>query len=120
MQGGFSVETHTIPRGTTVTVRGELDLLSSPLLERALGPVLDSDAEQVIVDLRGLEFMDSSGLHVLLRAHQLIHDAGRRLVLVRGSETVQRVFDLTGVSDTLTIVASPEEALEVGQAAGPS
>jgi anti-sigma B factor antagonist len=120
MQTDFSVDIHTTPRATTVTLSGELDLVSSPVLEQALAPVLDSDVGQIIVDLRGLEFMDSTGLHVLVQAHQLMHDAGRRLALVRGSEQVQRVFDLTGVGDALTIVASPDEVLEVDQAAGPS
>jgi anti-sigma B factor antagonist len=90
------------------------------VLERALASLLDSDAELMIVDLRGLEFMDSTGLHVLIQAHQRLHDTGRRLALVRAREQVQRLFDLTGVSDTLTIVDSPEELVEVDPAPGPS
>jgi anti-sigma B factor antagonist len=118
MRNDFSVETHPAPRATTVTVYGELDLLSAPALEQALAPLLESDTEQIIVDLRGLEFMDSTGLHVLIQAHQRMHEAGRRLVLVRASPNVQRLFDLTGLNEGLTIVDSPDAALEVGQAPG--
>ena len=90
------------------------------MLERALASRFDSDAELIIVDLRGLEFMDSTGLHVLIQAHQRMHDAGRRLALVRAREQVQRLFDLTGVSDSLTIANSPDELLEADPAPGPS
>jgi anti-sigma B factor antagonist len=108
MPSDLFVNSHTNGRATTLTVSGELDLVSSPVLERAL---VESDAELIVVDLRGLEFMDSSGLHVLIEAHQGMRDGGRRLVLVRAPEKVQRVFNLTGVSDALTIVDSPDEAL---------
>lgn len=118
MQSDFLVDTHTGGHAATLTVSGELDLLASPVLERALAPLLDSDVELIIIDLRGLEFMDSTGLHVLIQAHQRMHDAGRRLALVRARKPVQRLFDLTGLTDGLTIVDSPEDALEVDQAPG--
>jgi anti-sigma B factor antagonist len=110
MPSDFLVNRRDDGRVSTLAVSGQLDLLSSPVLERALA---DSDAEMIIVDLRGLEFMDSTGLHVLVQAHQRLHDAGRRLALVRASPNVQRLFDLTGLSDSLTIVDSPDQALEV-------
>lgn len=119
MQSDFLVDTRTTGRATTLTVSGELDLVSSPVLERALAPLLDSDAQLIIVDLRGLEFMDSTGLHVLIQAHQRMHDAGRCLALVRARAQVQRLFDLTGVSDAMTIVDSPDDLLEADQAPGP-
>jgi anti-anti-sigma factor len=120
MRSNFLVDTDTTGRAVTLTVTGDLDLLSSPSLELALAPLLESDAELVIVDLRRLEFMDSTGLHVLLQAHQRMHDSGRRLALVRAPEHVQRLFDLTGVSETLTIVDSPGDVLEADQAPGAS
>ena len=112
MQTNFLVDTHTTGRAATLTLSGELDLVSSPVLERALAPMLDSDAELIIVDLRGLDFMDSTGLHVLVQAHQQLHDAGRRLALVRARDHVQRLFDLTGLSETMTIVDSPDDLLD--------
>jgi anti-anti-sigma factor len=71
-----------------------------------------------VIDLRQLEFMDSTGLHVLIAAHQHAQAAGRRFALVRGAETVQRLFDLTGVAENFTIVDSLDELLEVDQAPG--
>ena len=66
MYSNFRADTHTTGRAVTVTLDGELDLLSSPILERAFERLAASDAEMIMVDLRGLEFMDSTGLHVLV------------------------------------------------------
>ena len=112
MKSDFAVYTHTAGRATTLALTGELDLLSSPALEQELVAVADSDAELIIIDLRELEFMDSTGLHVLVHAQQRMQDLGRRFALIRGGETVQRLFDLTGVSDGLTIVDSPDDLFE--------
>jgi anti-sigma B factor antagonist len=103
-----------------LTVTGELDLVSSPLLERELGRAYGSDADLIALDLRGLEFMDSTGLHLLVRAQRRAEQAGRRLALIKGSEQVQRVLELTGVGDLVRIVASPEELLEGDRASDAS
>ena len=118
MQSDFFVETQTNGRAVTLTMSGELDLVSAPVLERALGQLTEPEVELIIVDLRGLAFMDSTGLHLLIQAQQRAHDSGRSFALVRGAEQVQRLLDVTGVGDALTIVSSPEELLEVDQAPG--
>ena len=118
MQSDFLVDTQSSSRAITLTLSGELDLLSAPALERALERLPESDAELIIVDLRGLAFMDSTGLHLLVQVQQKAHASGRRLVLIKGSEQVQRLFELTGVTDNLTIVESADELLEVDQAPG--
>jgi anti-sigma B factor antagonist len=92
-----------------ISVSGELDLASSPALEEELDRVAQSDAKVVIVDLRNLEFMDSTGLSVLVRAHQRAEEDGRRLGLVNGSQQVQRLLSLTGVADRLTLADAPDE-----------
>lgn len=120
MQSDFSVETHTSGRAITLTIHGELDLLSAPVLEQALGEVKALEVDLIILDLRELAFMDSTGLHLLVQAQQHAHDSGRSFALVRGGEQVQRLLDVTGVGDALTIVDSPEELLEVDKAPGAS
>ena len=118
MQSGFLVDTHTSDRAITVTISGELDLLSAPALDHVLGRLPGSDAELIIIDLRGLEFMDSTGLHLLVQAQQTAHESGRRLVLVKGQEQVQRLFELTGMTEGLTMVDSPDALLEADPATG--
>ena len=120
MQSDFVVETHTNGRAITLTMSGELDLLSAPVLEQALGRLAEPDVDLIILDLRGLGFMDSTGLHLLVQAQQQAHDSGRSFALVRGGEQVQRLLDVTGVADALTIVDSPAELLEVDRAPGAS
>ena len=64
-----------------------------------------------MIDLREVEFMDSTGLSIIVKAHQRFADAGRQLALVRGTSQVQRLLDLTGVAERLPLVDSPEELL---------
>lgn len=112
METNFAVTTQATGHATTLALSGELDLLSCPVLERAINEVAVSEAELIVVDLRGLEFMDSTGLHLILQAQQRAHDAGRRFALVRGGDQVQRLFELSGVTDGLTIVDSPDQLFE--------
>jgi anti-sigma B factor antagonist len=111
----FSVEEHNQGTASVLTVAGELDLRTSPELEERLARAFDAGADLVILDLRGVEFMDSTGLRVLLTAHQRAHESGRRFALVRGADQVERVLTLTGVREMLTIVDAPEELLAAGE-----
>ncbi len=120
MQSNFLVDTQTTGRAVTLTLSGELDLVSSPILEQALNRADESDADLIVVDLRKVEFMDSTGLHLLMGAQQRAQESGRRFALIRGGEQVQRLFDLSGTAEMLAIIDSPEDLFEVDQAPGPS
>lgn len=112
MQSHFRVEVRNADATTVISVSGELDLASSPALEEELERVAQSGAQLVVVDLRNLEFMDSTGLSVLVRAHQRAEENGRRLGLVNGSQQVQRLLTLTGVADRLMLTDVPQELLD--------
>ncbi len=116
LQSDFRVETHRTGRVTTLRLSGELDLLSSPALEQELEHANGSDCDVILLDLRELEFMDSTGLHVLVKAHQRAQESGRSLVLTKGGDQVQRLLDLTGVAELIRIVDSPAQLLEADQA----
>jgi anti-anti-sigma factor len=97
-----------------VHVRGELDLETTPELERTLD---ESQAGLVVLDLRELAFIDSCGMHAIVRAGTRARQAGRRLVLVRVPAGVDRMFTLTGISDQVEIgdvdpVAPPVHAVQ--------
>ena len=111
MQSHFRLEVRSAGRATVIGVSGELDLASSPALEEELDRVAASDSEMLIIDLRGLDFMDSTGLSVLVRAHQRAEEQGRQLAMVKGPQQVQRLLSLTGVADRLTLVDRPEDLL---------
>jgi anti-anti-sigma factor len=93
-----------------IAASGELDLSGAQVLESELERLqADPDLGTVVLDLRGLEFMDSSGLRLVVLADMRAREAGRRLVLVRGPETVHRVFEITRMSERLDFVTDPEE-----------
>lgn len=111
MQSHFRVEVRNHGRAAIIAVSGELDLASSPALQEELDRLAMSDSQLLIIDLRELDFMDSTGLSVLVRAHQRSEEQGRELAMVKGPQQVQRLLSLTGVGDRLTLVDAPEELL---------
>ena len=98
-------------RAAVIAVAGELDLASGPELEAHLHDISPADTELVVVDLRELDFMDSTGLSIIVRAHQRLTGEGCKLGLVKGSPQVQRLLDLTGVADRIALVTRPEELI---------
>ena len=86
-----------------VRVTGELDLATAPRLKQTLRHAEDR-ARRVVLDLREVTFMDTSGVHVIEDAGVRATSTGRQLVLVRGPSQVDRVLALTGARDRLDIV----------------
>ena len=92
-----------------IALSGELDLSGAPALDEEIGRRAAADGvERVVLDLRRLEFLDSSGLRTVALARKRLEGAGRELALVRGSETVQRVFEITRMEERLQFVESLE------------
>jgi anti-sigma B factor antagonist len=110
VQSDFRVDVRTEGEATVIAVSGELDLASSPMLEERIAQAFASPSPLLILDLRELEFMDSTGLSVLIRAHQTAQEADRKLYLVKGPPQVQRLLSLTGVGERLSVLETPEDA----------
>jgi anti-anti-sigma factor len=87
-----------VPDDGRVLVRlaGELDISTAPILERHLHEALGG-GRRLVVDLRGLDFMDSTGLTLLVRWGRGAEQDGYQLALVRGDPRVHRLFELTGL-----------------------
>ena len=104
----FSIDVVQQGDRSFLNLSGELDLATVAELEEALTTRLAA-GEHVVVDLRGLAFMDSSGVRALVTAHQSAKDNGRSLVIVRappGNE-VDRVIDVSGIATALGMVDEP-------------
>jgi anti-sigma B factor antagonist len=103
--GGLVVQSSTQADLTVLTLSGELDLASTPILERELANVESAGAKRILIDLAGVGFMDSTGLQALLRARERATSGdGVQLSLRRGPHQVQRVFELTKTIDAFTFV----------------
>ena len=92
-----------------IALDGELDLAGAATLEQELSRLEPESPDAIVLDLRAVEFMDSSGLRVIAVASKHAQDRGRRLALVPGSEQVMRVFEITRMRERLDFVAAPEE-----------
>ena len=107
-----NLDFETSRNGTLAIVAptGELDLSGATILEAELDRLAaEPELGGVVLDLRGLEFMDSSGLRLVVLADMQAREAGRRCALVRGDDTVHRVFEITRMSERLDFVDDPEE-----------
>jgi anti-sigma B factor antagonist len=106
----FSVRTERTDGILRITPFGELDLATTPILERELDAARSDDAAMIVVDLTKLDFIDSTGLRLLLRMNDVCADADR-LRIVNGSPAVVRLFDIAGVRDLLPIISSEDDPL---------
>jgi anti-anti-sigma factor len=91
-----------------LTLRGELDLATAPELEQLVNERID-EGREVVVDLRRLEFMDSSGIRVLVAAHTRAGRTGTRLHIVRPEprSAVAKIVEVSGLDGELNIVDDP-------------
>jgi anti-sigma B factor antagonist len=86
-----------------LTVSGEIDAHTAPLLAARLDPLPDT-GERVLLGMAGVEFIDSSGLRVLIDAHRRAAEAGRELVLDHPSPAVMRLISISGLERHLAVV----------------
>lgn len=93
-----------------MSLRGELDLSSVDRVEKELAEVEAAAPETIVLDLSELSFLDSTGLRLIVTADQRARRAGRRLAIVRGPETVQRVFTITRLEERLDMVDEASQA----------
>jgi anti-sigma B factor antagonist len=103
----FAISSRRLANGTwVVAISGEVDLYTAPELERALTAPLTAGATQLVVDLTEAKFVDSTVLHVLLRAAQNLDGAGGELIAVVPDPNIRRVFEITGFDRLFSIVSS--------------
>ena len=101
----LSLHTYQGPDSVRVAVSGELDLSSALVFEEELRRIEENSGEALLVlDLRSLKFMDSTGLRLILSAHARAINSGRKLAIIEGGEAIRRIFRLTGVIERLNVV----------------
>jgi anti-anti-sigma factor len=114
-RSGFECSLATSGDAVVARLRGELDLAAARVLEQALLRVIADRPPRVIIDLRAVEFMGSTGLHALSRLrHRLGEDS--QLLVVRGPESVQRVLEISGLATQLRFIDAADVDAELGAA----
>ena len=107
----FAIEVSEREERVDVIPRGELDMASAPELEQTIMPRLERGT-WVLLDLRSLDFIDSSGLRVVVAAHRAAEERGGRFTCVRGGPgtTVHRIVEIAGIDGVIEMVDDPAEA----------
>jgi anti-sigma B factor antagonist len=105
--GHFSVATAADGGGTVVTLAGELDMQGTFVLEPRLDAIVAGAPADVTFDLRGLTFVDSTGLAALIGGYQRLEESGARSRFLRGSDDVQRIFTIAGFDEVLPFEDPP-------------
>ncbi len=99
----FAVDAEVAPPRATLVLKGELDLASSPLLEKEIAELPWPDLDELVIDLAEVTFIDSKGLSVLIRASQQAATAGLEFSVVRVPEQPRKLFTITGVTESLNV-----------------
>lgn len=112
MPGGLQISEETADGVRIIAASGELDAAGAPALSRSLNAAIDAGRADLVVDLSGLRFLDSTGLGVLLGAKRRLARTGARLQIVCAVPAVLRIFQTTRLDRDFTIVPSRAHALQ--------
>jgi anti-sigma B factor antagonist len=97
-------------RAVVVAV-GEVDVFTAPTLDAELGRLTGEGRTDIVVDLSGVEFLDSTGLSVLVKTLKRVREAGGRLDVIVTADRVAKVFRITGLDQLIPLHASMADAL---------
>lgn len=98
----FSAEVTNADDEVVVAVRGEIDLVTGPMLWDRLADLIP-DTKRLVIDLRNTEFIDSTGLSIFVRALKRLRHAGGDLILRSPRRNARKVLNLTGLDRVMTI-----------------
>lgn len=105
MRGRFECERSVAAEGlVALGLSGELDIETVPIFEAAMERVLADAPATAVLEMHGLEFLDSTGLRAILEAHERLRDQGGQLVLTHGRRNVQLTFVITGLDAHLSFI----------------
>ena len=99
------------PETVHVTIHGALDLVRAYDFDDAMRRIERAAPGRLLLDLRRLEFLDTTGLSRIVAVRRRCRRSGRRLVIVRGSLAVQRLFAMSSDDEQFELVGDPAEAL---------
>jgi len=116
----LSLATRTVAEHTVLEVGGEVDVYTAPRLRERLVELVDAGSRHVIVDLAGVEFLDSTGLGVLVGAMKRLRVANGTFGLVCSKEPLLKIFRITALDQVFPIYATVEAATGDKDGSGPT
>ena len=109
--GQFDIDVKREHDRVVLSLEGELDMATAPRLQSAIDEPDLALMPELVLDLRALQFIDSTGLRVILAALQSSRERGQEFAITRGSPQVERLLSITGVTEHLRTIATPDQAL---------
>lgn len=106
----FQIEVERAEGTRTVRLDGEFDLSAADRVEEALRSLESERPGVVVIDLRGVTFLDSTGLRTITSADARAREGGYELRIVRGPENVQKLLHVTGMDKILPLVGDPDDS----------
>ena len=107
----MNVEMRELKHVSVVKVSGRVDSSTAPELEKSLQSLMDTDRNQIVLDLQDTDYMSSAGLRVLVAVHKTTKKNGGGLCLAQPSERVKEVLDLAGLTPVFDVHADLVEAV---------
>jgi anti-sigma B factor antagonist len=107
----LSLTTHNDGGAVVVGVSGEVDVYSAPALGERINELLDGGQRRIVVDLSGVEFIDSTGLGTLVSGHNRAAELSGSLSLVCNVDRIIKLMRITGLDDVFTIKTDVAAAL---------
>jgi anti-sigma B factor antagonist len=108
----FRVDVDRRPYVSVVTVSGDVDLHSAPLLRTRLAALVEADVRHVVLDLSDATFLDSMALGVILMAQKHLTAAGGTLDLVVTTPEIRRIFEITMLDQVFDLHDTRTEAID--------
>lgn len=106
----LDIDTYELKGWWVVSVNGEVDVAGAPRLREAMIELIASGASQITINLEGADFIDSTGLGVLVGGLKRVRTIGGDLRLVCTNSRILKVFEITGLDSVFSIFDSPESA----------
>jgi anti-sigma B factor antagonist len=95
-----------------LTLRGEIDVYTAPRMRQAIVDLVDAGSLNIVVDMGMVDFLDSTGLGVLVEGLKRVRTRGGNLSLVVTQDKIVKIFDITGLNKAFPIFGSLEDALK--------
>jgi anti-sigma B factor antagonist len=108
----LEVETERRDDVTVLILRGEIDVYTAPRLRQTIVDLVDGGATRLVVDMEKVDFLDSTGLGVLVEGLKRVKNRDGNLSIVATQDKILKIFDITGLNKAFPIHASVDDAIK--------